>query len=62
MKKTTLFILFVSISIFTFAQKKPKIKGDKNVTTITKVLTEEFNAIEIDDALEVVINQSENNA
>ncbi len=62
MKNVTLFILLMLISVFTYAQKKPKIKGDKNVTTITKVLTEEFNAIEIDDALEVVINQSENNA
>lgn len=61
MKKATLFILLLTISAFTYAQKKPKIKGDKNVTIVTNVIMEDFNAIEIDDALEVTINQSNEN-
>jgi hypothetical protein len=61
MKKGFLSLLFLLISITVFAQKKPKISGDKNVTTVTKVLMEDFNAIEIDDELKVTINQSDKN-
>lgn len=61
MKKVTVFLLAISISAFTYAQKKPKIKGDKDVVTNTKSLLNGFNAIEVDDALEVILNQGQEN-
>lgn len=59
------FILLLTFFIFTFtffAQKKPKIKGDKNVVTISKSISEEFTAIEVDDALEVSVRQGSENS
>ncbi len=61
MKKTILVVLLLSFSVFTFAQKKPKIKGNRIVTEITKDVLESFNIIEIDDALKVELNQSNEN-
>lgn len=61
MKKIILVVLLLSFSSFTFAQKKPKIKGNKTVTEITKDIFEPFNTIEIDDALKVELNQSKEN-
>lgn len=51
-------ILFVSLS--TFAQKKPKIDGNKTVTDVFKSL-EEFHSIEITDNLEVNLTQTADN-
>lgn len=61
MKKITVFFLAISLSAFTYAQKKPKIKGDKDVVMNTKTISNGFNAIEIDDALEVNMNQGQEN-
>ncbi len=55
-------VAVVLIGSTTYAQKKPKIKGNKNVTTVMKTMDAEFNAIEIDDALEVILNQSDENS
>ena len=55
MKKLTFLLMLSFISIVSFAQKKPKIKGDKNVMTIANNITKEFNAIEIADELKVTL-------
>lgn len=55
MKKLTLLLMLSFISMASFAQKKPKIKGDKNVTTIANNIIKEFTAIEIADELKVTL-------
>ncbi|TLP80133.1 GIN domain-containing protein [Maribacter sp. ACAM166] len=62
MKKHVLFFAIALISVSLAAQKKPKIKGNKEVTQVIKEIQGEFNALEIDDALEVTITQGNNNA
>ncbi|MEW7280655.1 DUF2807 domain-containing protein [Aquimarina sp. 2201CG1-2-11] len=61
MKKTLITILLFTITITGFSQKKPKIKGNRNVTEISKEITEAFGTIEIDDALEVTLYQGDQN-
>ena len=56
MKKIVLGIILL-FSVVAVAQKKPKIKGNKIVTEINKDILESFNAVEIDDALEVNLVQ-----
>ena len=58
MKKITLLLLLSIFSIVTFAQKKEKIKGDKNVTTVTNGFETGFSAIEISDNLKVTLTRS----
>jgi hypothetical protein len=48
------------VSVTVFAQKKPKIQGNKNVVDVYNTL-EDFNAIEISDDLKVSITQTESN-
>ena len=62
MKKITLLLLLSIFSIVTFAQKKEKIKGDKNVTTITNSFEKRFTAIEISDNLKVTLTKSLQNS
>ncbi|WP_027392450.1 GIN domain-containing protein [Aquimarina latercula] len=62
MKKITILIVLLSITTITFGQKKPKIKGNKVVTELNKEILENFNAIEIDDALEVNLTQTGENS
>lgn len=62
MKKVSLLLLTLVFSLNFFAQKKIKIKGDKNLTTVTNKIDNGFNQVEIDDALEVTINQGEENS
>ena len=62
MKKYTLLLLLSIFSIVTFAQKKEKIKGDKNVTTITNSFEKRFTAIEISDNLKVTLTKSLQNS
>lgn len=57
MKKITLFILLAIFCTTIYGQKKPKIKGNKIVKELTKEILLEFNAIEIDDNLEVNLRQ-----
>ena len=55
--KILVLAVFVLFSFNAIAQKKIKIKGDKDVVTTTNTMEKGFNAIEIDDALEVGIKQ-----
>ncbi len=59
MKKLMLIVALLSFSISIFAQKKPKIKGNRIINEITKDISETFNTVEIDDELEVILNQSD---
>ncbi|MBT8184499.1 MAG: DUF2807 domain-containing protein [Eudoraea sp.] len=62
MKKQTIFFVAALLSLSVAAQKKPKIKGNKEVTQVIREIPEEFNALEVDDALEVTLTQGNNNA
>jgi hypothetical protein len=62
MKKLVLITLALSVTALSFAQKKPKIKGDKDVVTTINTLSSGFNMVHIDDALEVSMTQSTKNA
>jgi len=53
MKNTITMLLLSFIMMSCAAQKKPKIKGDKNVIEINNIIKEAFNKIVIDDGLEV---------
>jgi len=53
MKNTITMLLLSFIMLSCAAQKKPKIKGDKNVIEINNIIKEGFNKIVIDDGLEV---------
>lgn len=54
MKKSILLLILASTTL-SFAQKKPKIKGDKNVIETTFDLID-FNAIEVRDDLEITFS------
>lgn len=62
MKKLSLLFILSIISIISFAQKKEKIKGDKNVVTTTDNISKEFNAIEVADELKVTLTQGLQNS
>lgn len=62
MKKISLLLLVSIISISSFSQKKDKIKGDKNVTTVTNGFEGAFTAIEISDNLKVTLKNSLQNS
>lgn len=62
MKKYTLLLLLSIFSIVTFAQKKEKIKGDKNVTTVTNGFDKGFTTIEVFDNLKVTLTKSLQNS
>ena len=61
MKKIVI-VIIVLFSLQITAQKKLKIKGDKDVVTTTHFIEKGFNAIEIDDALEVSLNHGLTNS
>lgn len=61
MKKWIISTLIALTVTSVIAQKKPKIKGDKNVITTSNVFENGFNAVEIDDDLEVILRQEEQN-
>ncbi len=62
MKKLILFTIAIVLTVSSYAQKKSKIKGDKNVVTTANNVPDGFNFLEIDDALEITISQSSKNA
>ena len=62
MRKVIIVLVTLCLSISVFAQKKPKIKGNKEVTQVAKQIPQEFNALEIDDALEITLKQGDKNA
>ena len=61
-KRVVTLIILILFSTLVFAQKKQKIKGDKEVVTTTITMEKGFNAIEIDDALEVNLTQGASNS
>lgn len=60
MKKSTALLLLLFVTTFTFAQKREKVKGSKVVTTSIKEVGS-FDALEVDDNLEVYLEQGEKN-
>ncbi|MEN2402885.1 DUF2807 domain-containing protein [Flavobacterium sp. MC2016-06] len=60
MKKSTGLVLLLLVTTLTFAQKREKIKGSKVVTTSVKEVGS-FDAIEVDDNLEVYLERGEKN-
>lgn len=60
MKKNTVILLFLLVSTLTFAQKREKIKGSKNVTIEKKAIAN-FDNLEIEDNLEVYLEKGEIN-
>ncbi|MDR7372007.1 GIN domain-containing protein [Flavobacterium aquidurense] len=60
MKKNKALILLLLISTLTFAQKREKIKGSKIVTTSVKE-SGSFDALEVDDNIEVYLESGEKN-
>jgi len=62
MKKQIIFCLMALMSISMVSQKKTKIKGNKEVTQVLVEIPQEFNALEIDDALEVILIPGSKNA
>ncbi len=61
MKKQLLIILLLAFSPLLIAQKKPKIKGNKQVVDITKAIENDFSTIEIMDDLDIEIQQGFSN-
>ena len=61
-KRVIAILVLILFSTMVFAQKKQKIKGDKDVVTTTNTMQKGFNAIEIDDALEVNLVQGASNS
>ncbi|MEP2278011.1 DUF2807 domain-containing protein [Maribacter sp.] len=57
MKKFALLVIILVISVNGFSQRKPKIKGNKNVIEVREDL-EPFNAIELVDDLDIVIQKA----
>ncbi|WP_233899735.1 GIN domain-containing protein [Tenacibaculum piscium] len=62
MKKIILVVFSVMISTVVLAQNKQKIKGNKQVITTSNSIDKAFHKIEIDDALEVSMSQSDKNS
>lgn len=60
MKKSTALLLLLFVTTLTFAQKREKIKGSKIVTTSVKEVGS-FDALEVDDNIEVYLEQGEKN-
>ncbi|KAF2342751.1 DUF2807 domain-containing protein [Flavobacterium tistrianum] len=60
MKKSTALLLLLFVTTLTFAQKREKIKGSKIVTTSIKEVGS-FDALEVDDNIEVYLEQGEKN-
>ncbi|SHM58026.1 Putative auto-transporter adhesin, head GIN domain [Flavobacterium saccharophilum] len=60
MKKSTALLLLLLVTTLTFAQKREKIKGTKIVTTSIKE-TGNFDALEVDDNIEVYLERGEKN-
>ncbi len=57
MKKRTLLLLLTLSSCYIYAQKKPKIKGNKNVVEVREYLPA-FKAIQLNDDLDITLQKS----
>lgn len=61
MKNQVFFLVFLFIAQISVAQKKEKIKGDKDVISVTNSLDKEFSILEISNNLKVTLAQSNKN-
>jgi len=61
MKKNYILYVILFLSIASFAQKKPKIQGNKEVIQVSQDIQGTFNALEVDDGLEVNLNPGARN-
>lgn len=59
MKRIFVLVVLMFLGLQTFAQRKPKIKGNKNVVEVREDLPA-FNAIELNDDLEIILQKSSN--
>ncbi|WP_281542328.1 GIN domain-containing protein [Maribacter aestuarii] len=59
MKRVVVLTVLMFLGLQTFAQRKPKIKGNKNVVEVRENLPA-FNAIQLHDDLEIVLQKSSN--
>lgn len=62
MKKTKVLFAALLITISLAAQKKQKIEGNKEVAPLIKEIPENFNALEVNDDLEINIHQGSSNS
>lgn len=53
MKRIVVLSMLTLMVMSAYSQKKPKIKGDREVVEISELIKESFNTLEIDDAFEV---------
>ncbi|MBP4139355.1 GIN domain-containing protein [Flavobacterium geliluteum] len=60
MKKISILLLLLVVTATSFAQKREKIKGSKIVTTSIKEVVD-FDAIEVDDNIELYLERGEKN-
>ncbi len=61
MKKILIFLFVIGLCSSSYAQKKPKVKGNKEVTQVIREIPEDFNALEIDDGLKINLSQGVEN-
>ena len=61
MKKIMIFLFVIGLCSSSYSQKKPKVKGNKEVTQVIREIPEEFNALEIDDGLKINLSQGPEN-
>ncbi|WP_034925155.1 GIN domain-containing protein [Gillisia sp. CAL575] len=61
MKKQICFLFFILIAHISVAQKLEKIKGDKEVISVTNSIDKEFSILEISNNLKVTLAQSNKN-
>jgi len=62
MKKFIFLSIFTFSTLLSFGQKKEKIKGDRDVISVSEIIVNSFNTVEVDDNLEVNIKQGSRNS
>jgi len=62
MKKVLSLIVFLGLMTACMAQKPEKIKGDKDVVSVTNSIDKEFHVLEVNNNLKVTIAQSNRNS
>ena len=59
MKRVVVLVMVMFMGLHAYSQRKPKIKGNKNVVEVREDLPA-FHAIQLDDDLEIVLQKSSN--
>lgn len=59
MKRVVVLALMLFLGVYTYSQRQPKIKGNKNVVEVREDLPA-FNAIQLNDDLKIVLQKSSN--